>query len=167
MFTPKLQHPSNAPGLIASYRARDFSHEANRELRDEMLEVIDSFRAADNGPQDLNPKPGVVHLRSPKGRSETHFATSVNRQESKYRDREGYWETHVQETLSSASYRRVDLGANGQPLRQVEMSFVDSPGGDLITKTVTDRAGTSVSLGGAGRLYQSTYYPGDSFNSRA
>lgn len=164
MFTPSLSHPTSMAGLVS--RRESYGPEANLALQDEMNQVIDTFRASDNGKSDLNPKADVVHLRSPKGRHETFYSASVRTESTPYRDREGYIDHYTTRTMTGASYRRVDYGSDGKPNREVVMSLVDSVGGNLISKTVTDKHGTSVAVGGTGRAYDVSYRPGDTLDTR-
>jgi hypothetical protein len=167
MFTPSLSHPIAGQGLIRRHDSYDRSVDANHRLQKEMNQVIDSFQGADNGPSDLNPRDNAVQIRSPKGRNESTFASSYRVDSSSYRDREGYWENHDARTLGHASYRRLEFGADGKPNREVTMSYVDSLDGSLITKTVTDKNGTSLIMGGQARGYEVSYRPGDTIDSQA
>lgn len=167
MFTPSLSHPSSGRGLVSRHESYDRKVKANLNLQEEMNQLVDSFRSVDNGASDLNPRDNAVHLRSPKGRNETTFASSYRGESSGYRDREGYWETSVKETLSHASYRRVDYGSDGKPNREVSLSYVDSLDGSMISKTVVDKNGTSLIRGGSALGYQVTYHPGDTIDSQA
>ena len=165
MHTPSLKHPSNNQGMQSMSARFQRDCEAARELRQEMDAVIDSFRKADNGPADLNPADNLVHVRSPKGRSETTFRAGIRTEEHSYRDREGYWETHVSKELTGAHYQRTDYGSDGKANRQVTLSYVKGWDLDSITKTVIDKNGTSVARASNKSGYEVNFRPKDTIDS--
>jgi hypothetical protein len=167
MYTPTLTHPISGQGLVSRRDSYDRFASPNRDLQNEMSQVIDSFQAADNRPSDLEPQENLVRLRSPKGRNETVFASSYRMEREMYRDREGYLESTIVKTLTNASYDRVEYGADGQPNRKVNLSYVETGDGSLISKTVVDKNGTSVAVGGSARSYAVNYYPGDTIDAQA
>lgn len=65
---------------------------------------------------------------------------------------------------SNTIFRRTDFGASGKPVRKVTMSYCESPGGSLISKTVKDQHDTSIACGGSARDYSVSFRPGHSID---
>lgn len=164
MFLPSLGHPQNAKKVPTGVSLD--SKAANLRLQKEMSQVIDTYKAADNGPDDLNPAPGWVRLRSLQGRVQTEFSFSTETRTFPTRDREGYF-NHKTLEVTTAEYRRVDFGSDGKPDREVLMGYQDTLEGNLISKSVVDQEGSSYTLGGKGRTYRSNFKAGDTINTRA
>lgn len=166
MLTPSLTHPNPSGSRSLRSRIEEFGQNSpeNKQLIAEMSSVIDTFQSLDNGPSDLDSRLGYVHLKSPKGGSDSYFSSySREVQLPSYRDREGYLETPTKKVLESAHFRRIDRAASGKPIREVKLDQA----GSLLCKTVTDKHGTSTIAGGVREACRISFYPGDTLDIRA
>lgn len=162
-------HPAGqSQGLTRRSEHYDRNTPANQELKDEVMLALDRLESLDQGKRDISREPGYVHVQSKAGRvvESGSYRYRIENDGPGFRDREGYWEQPTRRVLDNVVYTRSTLGAKGQPLSSVTLSLAGGVGGDsLLSKTVQDRDGKTVTTGGAGRgSFEIHYFPGDNLN---